>query len=325
MRSLSVLLGVFVLCSIASAQKLPAELPTQFEIGVHTFFDFGPPNDFLQLYMVRGAGVGSQLERIILTPEGIKCLAPPKIEIANAKLDESIAELLGKKNPCSIPEKELNRERKRCKKCSVYSGANVTMQVQCGDAVRLIRSDILDRDMFDAAVRTPENTAWTMFLLGKLDKAAGPGVLEKPIFAVDIEPSTDRAADESEVMKEIANGNFDGLFPSAPDKVSHLYREARSAKPARPTVTLLEVLSTAPTSLVDPQYPPLAKMTRTEGTVKIGFEIDPSGVPKDMNIIAGHPLLQQAAKDAVSKWKFPASNAGEKLQATFEFALNCPK
>jgi hypothetical protein len=84
---------------------------------------------------------------------------PARLETASATLQQSLAELLGSKNPCAIPEKDLKREIKRCKKCSVFSGSKVTMQVTCGGAARLIRSDILDRDMFDAAAHTPENTA----------------------------------------------------------------------------------------------------------------------------------------------------------------------
>jgi hypothetical protein len=126
MRPGPILIGLLNMWSFALAQKPPAPLPTEFEVGVHTFFDFGPPTDFYQLYAVRNDGTGTQLERIILTPEGIKCLMPPKIELANAKLDETIVDLLGKKNPCAIPEKDLRREKKRCKKCEAFSGANVT-------------------------------------------------------------------------------------------------------------------------------------------------------------------------------------------------------
>jgi hypothetical protein len=48
----------------------------------------------------------------------------------------------------------------------------------------MIRSDILDRDMFDPIPNTPEHTARTMRLLQRLDDAIGPGVMEKPIFPI---------------------------------------------------------------------------------------------------------------------------------------------
>jgi TonB family protein len=69
----------------------------------------------------------------------------------------------------------------------------------------------------------------------------------------------------------------------------------------------------------------LARMTHREGDVTVSFEIDPNGMPTSRNIVSGHPLLQQAAKDAVGKWKFLAAVAGQRVQATIQFDLNCPK
>ena len=90
--------------------------------------------------------------------------------------------LLGDKNPCTIPEKALGRESKPCKKYSVFSGADVVLRVRCGTLTRLIRTDILEKDWFDASPHTPEQTSWTMQLLGRLDDAVGPGIMDRPIF-----------------------------------------------------------------------------------------------------------------------------------------------
>lgn len=185
MRATSALLIGLSFCLPVQAQKgaaARAPLPDQFEIGVHTFFDFGPPFDFYQLYVVRPAENGTIVERLTFTPAANKCYAPAKLETSSASLRESISELIGSKNPCAIPDKELKRELKRCKKCLVFSGSTVTMQVNCGGTTRVIRSDILDRDMFDAAANTPTNTAWTMQLLDNLNQALGPGVMEKSMF-----------------------------------------------------------------------------------------------------------------------------------------------
>jgi hypothetical protein len=58
------------------------------------------------------------------------------------------------------------------------------MAVQCGDQTRLIRMDILDRDMFDPAPKTPGHTSWTMTLMGRLDQTVGHSVMEPPVFAL---------------------------------------------------------------------------------------------------------------------------------------------
>lgn len=310
--------------SFVSAQKPPVPLPSEFEVGVHTFFDFGPPTDFYQLYVVRNYGRGSRVERITLTPEGIKCLMPPKIELANANLDESIVDLMGKKNPCAIPEKDLRREKKRCKNCEAFSGANVTMKVECGSATRLIRADILDKDMFSANARTPENTAWTMDLLSKLDKAAGPGVMDKPMFDLSaLTPA--ESMPESAVMEALAAGSYDALFSTGPIKASELFRQARGAALPHPTVTLSEPLEIAAKTFAEPVYPPIARMARVQGQVTFAFEIDSQGNPEEVTIIAGHPLLQQVVKETITKWRFLGTEAGRKLQGTFVFSLNCPE
>lgn len=181
----AIALGVFLaLSSLVVCQKQSADqtLPSEFEIGRHYFLDFGPPHDFYDVFLMRERGSQTFAERITLTPVADKCYAPASVDVKTATLEDDIRALLGKTNPCAIPDRELNRELKRCKKCAVFSGANVTMQVDCGGRIRLIRSDILDRDMFDPSPKTPEHTSWTIRLLGRLDAAMGAGVLERPMF-----------------------------------------------------------------------------------------------------------------------------------------------
>ena len=61
-------------------------------------------------------------------------------------------------------------------------------------------------------------------------------------------------------------------------------------------------------SRVAPQYPELARRVNAKGTVKIEVVIAPSGAIRSTRVIGGHPLLVNAAEDAVKKWKYePAS------------------
>lgn len=55
---------------------------------------------------------------------------------------------------------------------------------------------------------------------------------------------------------------------------------------------------------VNPVYPELAKRVNVRGTVKLAVEVAPNGVVKDVRVMGGHPLLVQAAQDAVRKWKY---------------------
>jgi TonB family protein len=55
---------------------------------------------------------------------------------------------------------------------------------------------------------------------------------------------------------------------------------------------------------VTPQYPRLARGMKLQGNVKVEAVVAPDGSPKTVAIKGGHPLLAQAAHDAVQKWKW---------------------
>jgi len=225
MRCRIITCTVLFLCSpvFPRDRKADTPLPSQLEIGRQTFFDFGPPFNFYELLLVHPLAGGSSIDRIILTPAADACTQPAKIETKSVSTNESIGTLLGNSNPCTIPEKELRRESKRCKKCLVFCGAIVRIRVQCGTQTRIIRADILDKDMFDPAPNTPAHTSWIMQLLSRLDDAVGPGVMDKPIFVI---PDEDRPAEKQETsakLLDVRTGKYDELFAGASDKPSALY------------------------------------------------------------------------------------------------------
>jgi protein TonB len=53
-----------------------------------------------------------------------------------------------------------------------------------------------------------------------------------------------------------------------------------------------------------PMYPPIAKAARVSGTVVLHAVISTSGSVINLRVISGPPMLQQAALDAVQKWKY---------------------
>jgi len=55
---------------------------------------------------------------------------------------------------------------------------------------------------------------------------------------------------------------------------------------------------------VQPVYPPLARQTRISGTVRLHAIIGKDGAIKELEVLNGHPLLQQAALDAVRQWRY---------------------
>src|SRR6202163_2508438 len=58
---------------------------------------------------------------------------------------------------------------------------------------------------------------------------------------------------------------------------------------------------------VQPLYPPLARQTRISGTVRLHAIIAKNGTVEQLEVISGHPLLVQAALDAVRQWRYQAT------------------
>jgi protein TonB len=68
-----------------------------------------------------------------------------------------------------------------------------------------------------------------------------------------------------------------------------------------------------------PEYPPVAKMARIQGTVRLKAVIGTDGRVENLKVISGHPLLLQAAVDAVSRWRYqPTLLNGEPVEVLTE-------
>jgi len=316
---------VAVLCgSAAFAQdghKAPA-WPDGLLIARHTFFDFGPPNDFYEIISVHGTSNGLTIERITLTPAGDACLEPPKVEAVSSAIPGTLSGVLEGRNPCAIPERALQRELKRRKKGLVFSGAEISMLVQCGERKRVVRADVLDRDIFDPKAATPQNTSWTMRLLTRLDKTFPSGVMDKPMFAGLIEP-TKATPPSRDVAKGLESGEYDTLFEGAPDRPSDLFRASQISPPV-PDVRIRSSEPFQPEKFALPEYPPIARLARIEGDVVVTFQLDSSGKVTDTLFESGHPMLRPTVTNAISEWIFPKEAAEHRIRATIEFKTNCP-
>jgi protein TonB len=55
---------------------------------------------------------------------------------------------------------------------------------------------------------------------------------------------------------------------------------------------------------VQPEYPPLARTARVSGVVILDVTVNDEGEVSEIRVLSGHPLLQQAALDAVRQWKY---------------------
>jgi protein TonB len=74
---------------------------------------------------------------------------------------------------------------------------------------------------------------------------------------------------------------------------------------------------------VEPVYPPLAKSARVQGTVEFTAVISKDGNIENLQLVRGHPLLVNAAKEAVLQWKYkPTLLNGQPVQVITDIIVN---
>lgn len=321
LRIVVLLLLVLSSRSACFAQERSTQMPDKLVIAQRTFFDFGPPNDFYELISVTRARDGLDVERLLVTPEGQACVQPAKVESRVAEVHESMESFLHGKNPCAIPEKDLHRELKRCKHCLTFSGMNVTMLASCAGKERQIRMDILDRDLFDPRAGTPENTSWTMQVLGEIDKATGPAAMDQPIFATGTQTQI-ASLPQTELFHTLRDGRYDGLFNNDATLTEAL-SEAEETPPPPPTIELVEAAPFSPSEARMPKlYPPIGRLAHVEGVVTLQLEIDASG-KINIKSAEGPKMLQGVASGAIAQWTFPEAALGHSEEVKMQFKLNC--
>lgn len=74
---------------------------------------------------------------------------------------------------------------------------------------------------------------------------------------------------------------------------------------------------------VTPQYPPLAKQARVQGTVRFQAIIGKDGTIQNLQMVSGHPLLVPSATDAVKQWLYkPTLLNGEPVEVITQIDVN---
>ena len=74
---------------------------------------------------------------------------------------------------------------------------------------------------------------------------------------------------------------------------------------------------------VPPEYPPLARQARIQGTVILKIVISKDGDVRDVQLFSGHPMLAPAAIEAVKQWKYqPYTEGGESVEVSATVRVN---
>ncbi len=74
---------------------------------------------------------------------------------------------------------------------------------------------------------------------------------------------------------------------------------------------------------VQPQYPPLARQARVQGTVVLQALIGKDGTIQNLHVVSGHPMLTSSALEAVKQWRYkPYYLNGEPVEVETTINVN---
>jgi len=78
-------------------------------------------------------------------------------------------------------------------------------------------------------------------------------------------------------------------------------------------------LTRKPKTKVAPVYPDVARRMGVSGTVKLTVVVAANGTVKSSKVIGGHPVLVNAAMDAMKQWKFESAPTESSGTVEFKF------
>jgi periplasmic protein TonB len=120
-------------------------------------------------------------------------------------------------------------------------------------------------------------------------------------------------------------GVIGGIIGGVPSAAPPPPPPAEKPKPATPQRIRVggNVAEAKIINRVQPVYPPLAKQARVSGTVRLNAVISRDGSIQDLQVVSGHPLLVQAALQAVRQWRYsPTLLNGEPVEVVTVIDVN---
>jgi hypothetical protein len=113
-----------------------------------------------------------------------------------------------------------------------------------------------------------------MALLQKMESVVGPGIIDKQrIFSIPEADGKPTSKSDSGVLPELGASRYGALFQGGPGTPSDMYRASQIPQPL-PNVQLIRSVPLQTDELVQPVYPPLARMAHIECTLSFNFAID---------------------------------------------------
>jgi periplasmic protein TonB len=110
------------------------------------------------------------------------------------------------------------------------------------------------------------------------------------------------------------NSNFDllNVVPAPADRVS---RPAATPSAAQRVAVTSTLEAAKLISRIQPVYPPIAIQARIQGNVVLHAVISKEGGVSELEVLSGHPLLVNAALEAVRQWRYsPTLLSGQPVE-----------
>jgi protein TonB len=146
-----------------------------------------------------------------------------------------------------------------------------------------------------------------------------PQMRNGQIFAPSVIPTGILLVQKQEILQNVnpANMETDSSGPGGENnpfgsQSQHPVVRAQIRGPVRVSGMVVEGLLVQKTM---PVYPAIARATRTQGTVVLQATISRNGTIENLRVASGPAMLQQAAMDAVSSWRYrPYLLSGEPVE-----------
>ncbi len=145
----------------------------------------------------------------------------------------------------------------------------------------------------------------------------------------EIPPNIAQIRDES-FTNPVSLGTMGIVLNSVPDdSLGTVTKLLRNAAPAPPKLVASKVRVSSGVAQgllirrVNPQYPQIARQARVEGRVVLQATIGKDGTVQNLHLVSGHPMLVQAAMDAVKHWLYkPYYLNGEAVEVDTTINVN---
>ena len=329
----------FVLCFLtlficeSLAFRVEAQTPEEkelksFYVITHVVSDASP---FRYEYVldVKPQGEDVLVREIRIAPTNSGCPSGLTVKAADHVLTNTSAKRVAKVDLCALKvgtvASVIEGAKPKGVVASIDDTASYTIVAVCGKTERVFEIPYPETVELEKLKKANPRVASLWDLAYDVHR----GSFGKNFSFHDASASQDEAyqALGAKIVPAIKSGIYDRGFENGSHLESLLSGYSGPVKEIDPWY--VEFVGPAPSDLLQyqlPKYPPLARMTRIEGEVRLVVVLEPqTGVVKEVKITSGHPLLNDAALAAVWGWHFQEGDARkDSVEVTLRFILRCP-